>query len=166
MMKRGYFGDTSALCHLPACADGPAGVVAGAQRVCQARRPQTDLLRPGCGPDLLWFALPGGELRCTAQLFEGARVHGLRAAGDRCLVAYGGRRVATFHIARGGAGSGAVRPAAALPALAAWVMDVKPLRRDDEPPEAAPTLLAGARPAALMTCASAVRSLRARRQSR
>ena len=100
-----------------------------------------------------WFELPGGALRCTAQLFDGARVHGLRAAGAHGLVAHGGRRVATFRLARGGGGGAAVQLEAALPSLAAWVLDVKPLRGDDEPPDAAPTLLAGASAACLHLCA-------------
>ena len=104
------------------------------------------LCHAGCGPDLLWYELPSGDLRCTAQLFAGARVHGLRAAGERGLVAHGGRRVATYALERTGDGAQAVRLAAALPSFAAWVLDVRPLRGDDEPPEATlpPTLLAGA----------------------
>jgi hypothetical protein len=91
---------------------------------------------------VLWFALPDCTLRCTAQLFDGARVHGLRAAGERGLVAHGGRRVATFRLDRAAA---AVHLAAALPSFAAWVLDVRPLRGDDETAEAeTPTLLAGA----------------------
>jgi hypothetical protein len=120
----------------------------------RVKTPHTQLLqssthsrcRPGCGPDLLWYELPSGDLRCTAQLFAGARVHGLRAAGERGLVAHGGRRVATFALERRGSASAAVRLAAALPSFAAWVLDARPLRGDDEPPDAAqpPTLLAGA----------------------
>jgi hypothetical protein len=30
LRRRGYYGDVSALCHLPACVDGPAAVLAGA----------------------------------------------------------------------------------------------------------------------------------------
>lgn len=105
----------------------------------------------GCGPDVLWFALPDCALRCTAQLFDGARVHGLRAAGERGLVAHGGRRVATFALDRA---APAVRLAAALPSFAAWVLDVRPLRDDDEPAAAdMPTLLAGAAACGCHACA-------------
>jgi hypothetical protein len=34
LRRRGYYGDVSALCHLPACADGPAAVLAGACKRC------------------------------------------------------------------------------------------------------------------------------------
>jgi hypothetical protein len=111
--------------------------------------------RAGSGPDVQWFD-PSGVLRCSAQLFEGARVHGLHVvAGSGSsdsvhVAAHGGRQVGLFRLRRVGAG-GAVERVALLPGFLAWVLDVRALREDGAAPPPAgapPTLLAGA-------CASA-----------
>jgi hypothetical protein len=188
LRRAGYLGDVSALAALPpwrgAAADAPdahggllAGTAGAATRAWRnAARGLDTLTRlalcaalwaTGSGPDVHWFALPSGALRCTAQLFDGARVHGLHVAPAACcggddddddggcvyVAAHGGRRVALFRLRRGGgggsgAGAASVERVCALPGCAAWVLDVRALRgaaTDAPPPRGAPPpLLAGA----------------------
>jgi hypothetical protein len=105
-----------------------------------------------------WYDLPSGALRCSAQLFDGARVHGLHVAGgggeDVCVAAHGGRRVSLFRLHRGErGGSGAVELLCALPSFASWVLDVRALREDGDAAQRGepPPLLAGASSAFVRT---------------
>ncbi len=104
----------------------------------------------GTGPDVHWYDLPSGALRCSAQLFDGARVHGLHVAAGgcgegACVAAHGGRRVSLFRLRRCG-GGGAVELLCALPSFASWVLDVRALREEGDAArgDTPPPLLAGA----------------------